>query len=220
MSWKTEREGSLVDLYARRVFTSLFYFRGYRKLFPSYPYYTPGAIRYISTRINQDTRVFEWGAGMSTIWYAQNASKCIAIEHDKNWYIRIKNELVNRKITNSEILFIPEKTGDIKYSWHTEWKHYPLLGRTPVNPGLKDYIFAIDSYPDRYFDIIVVDGRERLPCLLHAMDKLRENGILIFDDSARPRYKKCFEILEKWHCLRFNFGLKQTAIFARDKNRL
>jgi hypothetical protein len=199
MSWKTEREGSLPDLFVRHIFTSLFYFRGYRILFPSYPYYTPGAIHYISTQISPDMRVLECGAGMSTIWYAKHVSECITIEHDKNWHNKIKNELVNRNITNSEIIFLPEKTGDVKYSWNTEWKHCAVLGRAPVNPGLKDYIFAIDSYPDRYFDIIVIDGMERLPCLLHALDKLHESGILLCDDSTRPRYKKCYEILEKWH---------------------
>ena len=85
---------------------------------------------------------------------------------------------------------------------------------------MKNYIFAIDTYANSSFDIIVIDGRERLPCLLHAVDKLKNDGILVFDDSARPRYKECFNILEGWYFKQFDFGLKQTTIFARNKNSL
>jgi hypothetical protein len=39
-------------------------------------------------------------------------------------------------------------------------------------------------------------------------------------DSARPRYEKCFTILKDWEYIKFNFGLKQTAIFARNRDDL
>jgi hypothetical protein len=220
MSFLTEREGSLGELYFRKVFTSPFYFRGYRRFYPLHPFYTPGAIRYLSKRVKHDSNIFEWGAGVSTLWFAQHGSNVIAVEHNENWFKYINQQLKKRGINNSKVVFLPENAQGFSYPWKIDWKFYPILGSEPKNPGLKNYIFDINKYPDAFFDIIVIDGRERLPCLFHARDKLKQTGILVFDDSARPRYKKCFTILKDWYFKQYNFGLKQTTIFARNKNSL
>lgn len=33
--------------------------------------------------------VFEWGAGGSTLWFAQRARRVISIEHDLEWYLKV-----------------------------------------------------------------------------------------------------------------------------------
>ena len=52
----------------------------------------------------------------------------------------------------------------------------------------RSYAQAIDAFPDRYFDLVVVDGRARPSCILHARDKVKPGGILLLDQSERPYY--------------------------------
>ena len=220
MSADQERSGNWIELYIRKLVTSLFYFRGYRVLFPSNPFYTPGAVRYISKYLNPEMKLFEWGAGISSVWYARRIGEYIAVEHNEQWFNRVQISLRNKGLSSAKLLFAPEKQTGRKYGWQNEWRYYDQINECPQNTELKDYIFSIDAYPDAYFDVIVIDGRERIPCLLHARDKLNQHGILIFDDSARPRYNKCFTILKDWEFIQFDFGLKQTTIFARNRDDL
>jgi predicted O-methyltransferase YrrM len=39
------------------------------------------------------------------------------------------------------------------------------------------------------FDLVVVDGRARQSCLTHALPRLRGDGLVVFDNSARRRYR-------------------------------
>ena len=41
---------------------------------------------------------------------------------------------------------------------------------------------------DEEFDIILIDGRNRVDCFRYALDKLSDKGIIIFDDFQRGTY--------------------------------
>lgn len=220
MSLRQERSVNWLELYSRKLVTSVLYFRGYRILYPSNPLYAPGAVRYLSKFLNPEMKLFEWGAGISSVWYAKRITEYVAVEHDEQWFKRIQKSLRDQHLLTAKLLYTPEKDSNDIFSWQSDWRYYDLIKECPGNPNLKDYIFSIDTYPDAYFDIIVIDGRERIPCLLHAREKLNHHGIIIFDDSARPRYEKCFTILKDWEYIKFDFGLKQTAIFARNRDDL
>ena len=43
------------------------------------------------------------------------------------------------------------------------------------------------------FDLVVVDGRARVACLQHAAKRLAPGGIVLFDDTQRPRYRAGLE---------------------------
>lgn len=47
----------------------------------------------------------------------------------------------------------------------------------------KDYYEHILSYPDRYFDTIVIDGSHRNEAAKNCTTKVKETGIIIFDNS-------------------------------------
>jgi hypothetical protein len=51
-----------------------------------------------------------------------------------------------------------------------------------------NYAKAIDPYPDGYFDIVLVDGRARPSCLMHAIPKLSKKGVVIVDNTERGYY--------------------------------
>ena len=51
-----------------------------------------------------------------------------------------------------------------------------------------DYVSRIDQFDEGTFDAVLVDGRARSACLLRAWPKIRKGGVLVLDNSERPRY--------------------------------
>ncbi|MUV88828.1 hypothetical protein GJ629_02085 [Halapricum sp. CBA1109] len=76
------------------------------------PWYTYSAIDFLDERISRDLRVFEYGGGYSTIWYAQRVEEVIAVEDSKEW-----TEIVTKRLPrNGEIVYRDSKkeyTGEI-----------------------------------------------------------------------------------------------------------
>jgi hypothetical protein len=215
MSYKDERDGSFPELFLRKAITSILYYRGYKWIFPNRPYYAPGAIRFLKKIINSESRVFEYGCGKSSLWYSKRVKEYIAVEHDVIWFERIKDGLARSNTENSQLLFVPLNRQGDAFDWQKEWSPYSQIKRPPQNRHYIDYIRSISQFPDKFFDLIIIDGRERLHCLLEALPKLSDTGTILFDDSHRPRYKELFSIMKNWEKKSFDFGLAQTTFFSR-----
>lgn len=86
-----------------------------------------------------------------------------------------------------------------------------------MRPQYRDYIGAIDGFADGYFDIIAVDGKERVGCTVHAVPKLKAGGVLVLDDSEREEYEEVFALLSAWSACRLGFGLRQTTLFVKPQ---
>ncbi|MBE9223250.1 glycosyltransferase [Cyanobacterium stanieri LEGE 03274] len=59
----------------------------------------------------------------------------------------------------------------------------------------KKYADFINQYPDQYFDVVIVDGINRNNCLETSLNKLKHNGLLIFDNTDRYEYDKSINLL-------------------------
>ncbi|NIJ51758.1 FkbM family methyltransferase [Dyadobacter arcticus] len=78
------------------------------------------------------------------------------------------------------------------------------------------------------YNIIVVDGRNRVKCANFAVDFLAENGVLILDNSEREWYQKAKDYLKERGFRRLDFigmapivGIETcTSVFYRDGNCL
>jgi hypothetical protein len=89
------------------------------------------------------------------------------------------------------------------------------------------YVGAIKRYPARFFDVVVVDGMERLTCVRSALPHLKDDGLLILDNSDRPDYRPAFEYLADQGMGRIDFfgfapGMDLpacTSVFARAFGR-
>ena len=59
-------------------------------------------------------------------------------------------------------------------------------------PGEDELDFAADAdavaQVGGQFDVICVDGRARVACALASLEHLAPGGVLVWDDSQRPRY--------------------------------
>ncbi|MDB9306649.1 glycosyltransferase [Nodularia spumigena CS-591/12] len=71
----------------------------------------------------------------------------------------------------------------------------------------KKYADCILAYPDKYFDVIIVDGINRNGCLENSLAKLKENGLLIFDNTDDHRYDSSIRLL-------FSHGYKKIDFWG------
>jgi len=162
------------------------------------PWVTYSFIDFIKTRLNKELSIFEYGSGNSTLFYAQRVRRVVSVEHDEAWY----NKIVKEKAANAEMIFTQlEKGGE--YS-----KKASLLGEK--------------------FDVIIVDGRDRVNCCKNSIEALTPNGVLVLDDSEREIYQKArnFLVEKGFRELPFTgispglFYNKATSIFYRSTNCL
>lgn len=160
------------------------------------PWFSYCAIDFIGKRINADMSVFEYGCGAGTRWWASRMKDVVACEHDFEWFQRVKQGLPS----NVELICI-----DLEYGGA--------------------YSEKILDYSKR-FDVIVIDGRDRANCAINSLPALKDDGIIVFDDSHRSQYSKAFNFLKDNGFHRIDFvGMGpgtiyncSTAIFYRNDN--
>jgi hypothetical protein len=159
------------------------------------PQITPDAIAFLESIVQPDWKVFEWGSGQSTVFFARRVAEMVSVEHHPDWVRTVKN------------LLSPESL-EITYLFR---EAIPDMGeRDPDDPlcyrcgegdtaDWKDYVTAIETYPDSYFDLAFIDGGARLSCLWHAMPKVKPGGYILLDDSEREWYWSVLEeMLATW----------------------
>ncbi len=162
------------------------------------PWVTYSFIYFIQDRILPTHKIFEFGSGNSTMFYAKRARKVVAVEHDNEWYHKINSVVPD----NVEMLL-----QELEYDG--------------------DYCRVARNLQEK-FDIIIVDGRDRVNCIKQSVEALSENGIIILDDSERDAYQeginylkeRDFRMVEFWGISPGLFYLKATSIFYRTDNSL
>lgn len=124
---------------------------------PVKPWIALNALRFIEPRLKPDGRVFEWGSGMSTLWYEKHCGEVHAVEDNPDWH-----RLVSGKVKHAEV--------------------HHLCG--------PHYVDKIRDFPPSYFDLISIDGSERLACFEIAHGYLAPNGLLVIDNTDKDRTTK------------------------------
>ncbi|MBS1183949.1 MAG: hypothetical protein H6Q99_3829 [Proteobacteria bacterium] len=128
-------------------------------------------------------RVFEYGSGASTLWLSRRAGTVISVEHVPSWAAVVRGLLVNAG--HVRLLEVPgEPVDDDNRAYASE---------KPRDRGLafRTYVHAIDG--EEPFDLIVIDGRCRSHCLEAAKAHLKPDGLIVFDNSGRRRYRTAIE---------------------------
>jgi hypothetical protein len=180
-------------------------------------------MEWIDNYLKKDMIVFEWGSGGSTIYLSKKVKKIISIEHDPEWYGVVSRTIKDNGISNCEcVLKEPTVSKNSKLEVPAT-KNYLSGVETYMGFDFKDYCKTIESFPDRFFNLVLVDGRARPSCIFHALNKILAGGCLILDDSEKTEYLPAINMLkEKWTRKDF-FGpgpytsrFWQTSIFIRD----
>ena len=149
------------------------------------PWMVPAAVAYLERTIRPDWAVLELGSGASTRWYAERAGRVISIEHDPAWRDRVSAELAGHGLRNCEVRLVDA----------------PLFADT------------VRAEPDGAFDLVVVDGAERMACLAAAKQKVKDGGYLVLDDSDWPEHHVADDVLAGWEVRRF-VGVKPFPLLA------
>lgn len=115
--------------------------------------------------------VFEYGSGSSTLWFYQHLP-----------------------LQQGAHIVSVEHDAD----WYNQIKAHNLPSLTLINHP-QPYHAVISNYPDNYFDIILVDGRNRNACMQAAIPKLKAGGWLLLDNSEREYYQKGIDLMHGWN---------------------
>lgn len=118
-------------------------------------------IRELDEFLSPGSTVFEYGGGGSTLWFLDRGHDVVTVEHDPEWAERLSGLVSD--------------------------SNWTLLHRSSENL-YSAYVDSVDNYPEGWFDVVLVDGRERVRCALKAAGHVRPGGWLIIDDFDRDRY--------------------------------
>ncbi len=185
------------------------------RLHPDYPWLTYGAIRWLKRHLHPSMVGFEWGSGRSTLFFAQRVHKLYTVEHDRQWYETVRQMIQQAQLQDKVelILIPPHKPAFDPAKPRTPW--WAQSGYVPGKPQYAQYADAILQFPDAFFDFIVVDGRERVSCLLNAEPKLKPGGFLLLDNAERREYQPGILPYRTWRRLDFSNGLTISSIFLK-----
>ncbi len=162
------------------------------------PWVSYSFIDFIRPRLNKELSIFEYGSGNSTLFYSQRVKRVVSVEHDRSWHKKISQQMS----ANAEMLFVELKT-DGEYA-----KKAMLLNEK--------------------FDLIIVDGRDRVNCCRYGLEALSDSGVIVLDDSERQVYDEARKLLTEkgFKELYFSgispglFYYKATSVFYKAGNCL
>lgn len=168
------------------------------KLGQPIPWMTLPFVDFIGPRLDRSMTVFEFGSGSSTLYFAQRVSSVFSVEHDRAWFDHVQGIAPS----NVEVKLV-------------ELEYDGAYCRTATATG-------------RTFDLIVVDGRDRVRCALESVASLSARGCIVLDDAERPIHAAVdmqlraqgFKLLEFWGVAPGLAYRKCTSLFYRPGNCL
>ncbi|MCL6265042.1 hypothetical protein [Flagellimonas myxillae] len=130
------------------------------------PWFTYSFMAFLKDRIQVEMQIFEYGSGNSTLWFSKKGCAVVSVEHHKAWY-----DSMFAKITANP---------KVEYLWR--------------DLESKAYSMEILNY-QKAFDVIILDGRDRVNCCLNSLGALKDNGVILWDNSDREEYNEGYQFL-------------------------
>lgn len=159
------------------------------------PWLTFPAIERLRSFLAPDMRVFEYGSGGSTLFFARRANEVVSMEHNGEWYEKLMSRLEEEKVTNCTIHHVPPSPDDRGESGDpADPDAYVSSSEQHEGMSFYEYATKIEAYPDDYFDVVLVDGRARPSCFKNAIPKVKQNGMLVWDNTSRSRYHRAMKL--------------------------
>jgi hypothetical protein len=146
-------------------------------------------IEFLQKIISSDFKIFEFGGGGSTKFFYKRSSFLHTTEHDKDWYEYFTKEIKNEDPTKwKSELHVPTLDTSEQFKSISNPLDYYSDDVNFKQHSFKDYASSISSYPDSYFNLVLVDGRVRPSCIYHSFNKIASGGYLCLDNSEREYY--------------------------------
>ena len=208
----------------------------FKEIKRSNPWFTLPCNKFLTLILKKKYRVFEYGSGSSTFFFARKCKEVFSCEYYENFYKKIKTykkkniHFINSKYSNFKFNIHQKKLSaainkckDFKYNNLNEdflFKH-GFINKTKYAIS---YAKQILKFKDKYFDVIIIDGQARELCLRLSINKLKKNGFFIIDNTDRAEYETHYKLLKKNNFYRIDFwGLTNynnyescTSIFFKN----
>jgi predicted O-methyltransferase YrrM len=141
------------------------------------PWITDGANDFLLDKMKSGEikSVLEFGSGASTIFISEYVDRIVSIEHDEGWYNTIKEIKEDRNLNSLECRLEP-----------------------------RPYHKVCEEYKNDKFDLVLIDGRDRVLCCKSSANLVRAGGYMMLDNDERSQYKEVHDILSKWEKNTFN----------------
>jgi len=134
-----------------------------------------------------------------------------------DWLVRDGNALKVLEFgSGASSLYLAERVGHITtVEHHPEWAA-AVSEQAPANLTLVQHDLPYNSVAEGFaegeFDIIIIDGRGRVDCAFAAEPKLKPGGLLIFDDTHRPKYQPFLQSIRHWVSAAFSESIEETFL--------
>lgn len=159
------------------------------------PWIPQAALLFLGTIVQPALKVFEYGSGGSTIYFARKSCALVTVEHDRDWFEAVRAKLQSHSISGVDLRLVLPEEQNIGTD-NSDPAHYY---EPPCTGNYRQYVSAIDGFDQAAFDIILVDGTARPSCLQHAHLKVKPGGYLILDNSERLYYLAQVEhLFKRW----------------------
>jgi hypothetical protein len=184
------------------------------------PWITFDAIDFLTDFIHKQeprtgpVRVFEYGSGGSTLFWQRHGARCVSIEHDATWFDVVRSRIDATRVDYRLITPRPSETsGERDPADPTAYASGDAACRAY---DFRDYATAISTFPDQHFAIVLVDGRARPSCVMHAAPKVRPGGVLVLDNAEHEYYtRKARVYLEGFRRIELTGVLPSSLSFTR-----
>jgi len=168
------------------------------------PFITYPAFRQLERVIKPNSKVFEYGCGGSSLWWAAHAAEVTSVEHNADWASWVsKSAPANLKIITREMdeACAPERREAVA-KFFAEEPDLPISPKHEHNimHGLLceefvAYATEITAFKRASLDIVVVDGMARALSAWLAAQYVKPDGIIVFDNSDRWQYNSAYQML-------------------------
>lgn len=171
------------------------------------------SVKMICDLLTPSTRVLEWGSGGSTIFFSQFSKYWTSIEHDVVWAEQVRKHIDNMPLSQISMHVVPV---DFDWKVHGNKECVDLKHQACESPLkcknctlFSDYV-QLPLQWEQVFDIVLIDGRARVPCAHTALQLLSQDGLALVHDWERPWYKT---ILQEWEIVAEDTtGLRHLAV--------
>ena len=172
----------------------------HNSLLDASPWISFTVIKFLDFHLKSDMKIFEYGSGGSTLFFAKRVDKIISIEHNKLWFKKVTAYLQELKLKNIDYkLFEPENDLEFYKKNIADPNDYISDDIESIGKNFKKYVMSINQYPDEYFDVVCIDGRARPSCCKHAISKIKVGGYLIYDNVETTHYENSIALLTPNH---------------------
>ena len=161
---------------------------GANALADALPWLGFSVIRLLERHLQPGMRVFEYGSGGSTLFFARCGANLVSVEHNPQWHLQVSAALEARQASACDLRLIEAEDAAMPAADDSDPDGYASSDAAYRGKSFRKYAAAMDEFPDASFDVVLIDGRARPSCLKHAVGKVKPGGMVVLDNTERENY--------------------------------